>query len=486
MSNKYGVTEEGFVIKRLDDIMDSVHSKLSEGFGFDTRLSQSSFLKTLITTFCGQIADLWEVGQDSYYAKYPSTASGLNLDNAVQYGGIRRKPDSRTIYPLYCTGDDGTTVRANTYVATDTLPEIRLYASGEFKITREAFNSVSVKVAVVQAGTYTVSINGDQYSYQNTGDDSETEILNGLKTAITDGEFTVAVEGNLLKITDTIDTRSNLLELSENLTTSEVTVIAPFLTEDYGRIELPNGIVTKMINNIAGFNSVTNMIEPTYGRLQETDIELRQSYLAKSAIRSNTMVDSIVAELLNNVAGVESASGYENDDEVTDDRGLPPHSIEIVVDGGSNADIAQAILQKKAGGIQTFGSITVNVDTEYGDSIPVKFNRPDYLYTWLKVTIHGSEADMPTNYKSLVIDSILADGEGMVAGDSLLIQTLMDGIYNTVAGVTYVDIITAYTTNEEDEKPQDGSFKAQNVMVTTRQRVLLAESRIEVTFDEDS
>lgn len=66
------------------------------------------------------------------------------------------------------------------------------------------------------------------------------------------------------------------------MTTSSVTVIATFLTEEYGKITLPYGIVTKMVNNVTGFTAVTNLLEPTYGRKQESDIELRQSYIAKS------------------------------------------------------------------------------------------------------------------------------------------------------------------------------------------------------------
>ena len=97
------------------------------------------------------------------------------------------------------------------------------------------------------------------------------------------------------------------------------------------------------------------------------------------------MIESIVGELLNNIENVESASGYENDTDYVDSRGLPPHSIEIIVEGGDNSEIAQAILRRKAGGIQTYGSIEVGVPGVYGDTIPVRFNRPDYLYTWLKV-----------------------------------------------------------------------------------------------------
>ena len=84
----YGVTEKGFVLKRMDTILEEVHGELSEGYGVDTRLLRPSFLDVLVTTFCGQIADLWETAQDSYYAKYPTMADGVNLDHAVQYGGI--------------------------------------------------------------------------------------------------------------------------------------------------------------------------------------------------------------------------------------------------------------------------------------------------------------------------------------------------------------------------------------------------------------
>lgn len=59
----YGVTDKGFVLKRMDTILEQIHADLSEGFGFDTRLTGASFLNTLIMTFAGQVADLWEIAR---------------------------------------------------------------------------------------------------------------------------------------------------------------------------------------------------------------------------------------------------------------------------------------------------------------------------------------------------------------------------------------------------------------------------------------
>lgn len=476
----YGITDKGFVLKRLDTILEEIHTDLTDGWKVDTRLAGTSFLNTLITTFGNQIANLWETAQDSYYAKYPATATELNLDHAVQYGGIKRAGDKRTSYILHCTGDDGTYVRENAVVATNTTPEIRLFSAEEFQIARERFNKVSVIVASEDTGVYTVSINGNQYSYSNPQGGKSSAILAGLAAAIKDEGYEVKVEDDVLIINDKTKTRENVLTLTDNLTTSSVTSLANFLTNDYGKITLPYNIVTRMANNITGFTAVTNLLEPTYGRKRETDIELRQSYIAKSALRSNTMIESIIAELLNNVEDVESASGYENDMDVTDERGLPPHSIEIIVEGGDNTAIAKAIFRRKAGGIQTHGSVVVNVPGEYGDTIPVRFNRPEYLYAWLKVQLEGDEAKIPVNYSSLTKQSLMEDGAQMTAGTSLLTQLLNEGIYDRVAGLTKIIIYTAYTT-DSTVIPGDGDYQRdENIMATSRQKVLIDENRIEV------
>ena len=476
----FGITDKGFVLKRLDTILEEIHTDLMDGWKVDTRLAGTSFLNTLVTTFGNQIANLWETAQDSYYAKYPATATELNLDHAVQYGGIKRAGDKRTSYILHCTGDDGTYVRENAIVATNTTPEIRLFSAEEFQIAREKFNKVSVIVASEDTGVYTISINGNQYSYSNPPGGKSAAILEGLAAAIKDEEYEVRMEEDALVIEDKTKTRENVLTLTDNLTTSSVTSLANFLTNDYGKITLPYNIVTRMINNITGFTAVTNLLEPTYGRRRETDIELRQSYIAKSALRSNTMIESIEAELLNNVEDVETATGYENDTDETDARGLPPHSIEIIVEGGDNTAIAKAIFRRKAGGIQTYGKVVVNVPGEYGDTIPVRFNRPEYLYAWLKVQLEGDAEKIPVNYSSLTKQSLMEDGAQMRAGTNLLTQLLNEGIYDRVAGLTKIIIYTAYTT-DSTVIPGDGDYQRdENIMATSRQKVLIDENRIEV------
>lgn len=484
---EYGVTDRGFVLKRMDTILGEIHANLTEGFGFDTSLVEASFLNVLVTTFAGQIADLWETAQDSYYQKYPATATGLNLDHAVQYGGIRREAAKQTCFPLHCTGDDGSTVTEGAVVATNTKPEIRLYAAQEFILAREHCNAIKIRVAAVEVGAvYSITINGERYSYSSITAEEET-ILQGLQSVLISTEYIVWInqEESWLGIQDTLKGRSNTIILSDNLTTREVTTIANFYTEEYGSISIPNGLISKKITNVTGLSSIENQLKPVYGRLQETDIELRQSYIAKSALRSNTMIDSIVAELLNNVADVETAVGYENETNAVDQRGLLPHSIEIIAEGGDNTEIAQAILKRKASGIQTNGNIAVDVPGKYGELIEIRFHRPEYLYTFLRITLHGDPSILPVNYSDLTIESILEDTKHMKAGDSLLVQLLNQGIYAKVAGIWYVDIETAYST-KESFVPSEKDYKQGNLMVSLRQKVRIQKEGMEVVFLADS
>ena len=86
---------------------------------------------------------------------------------------------------------------------------------------------------------------------------------------------------------------------------------------------------------------------------------------------------------------------------------------------------------------------------------------------------------------TLTSDAICSYGDHMVAGDSLLIQQLHEGIYDAVAGVTYIEIATAYSTDKA-HVPESAEYKVQNVVVTSRQKVMVDATRIEVTVDADS
>ena len=487
---EYGITETGLRIKRFDTILSEINAFQTEGFGVQVGANTRSFLNTLNTSVADKIAELWELGADIYHNLSPMSAEGAALDNAVQFGGNSREKARSTYYPIHCECTEGITLDEETLIESDTNPAIKFLSAEERTISRSSFNKAKVKVVSTQPGeAYTVALNGTLYSYTCKAQDGPEAILGGLRDLILADEaeaFTASVDSeNVLLIIEAADVESeNSMLLTDNLTTESVTAIISFASEEPGEVSLPNGAITKIVTAPTGFLSCTNLCGYVAGRLLETDVELRQSYVDKIFSRSSRMTDSIRSAILANCAGVTAAQVYENRTNETDSEGRPPHSVEAVVDGGSNSDIAEQILATVSAGITTYGSVSVDVPGEDDDMIEVCFNRPTYIYCWFKVTLTISKASLvPANYAELVETAIVDAMSQVENGEDVVPQQqFLPGIYEQVPGISYIDV-SIYTTTSASEG-QPSSYPLRSVEITNRQRAMTSSTRIEVALDD--
>lgn len=475
---QYGLTPQGPNPKRLDVILDEMHTKLTEQTGVNTRQNPQSLLNHLLTNVADRIAELWEFGCEVYYSQYPSSAEGSSLDNALQFGGITREMPARSYYSILCTGLDGTTIPTGTLIATDTNPATNLVLDTDARIERSTFNKAVVVLASESSvGILSLVLNGNLVSGST---------LEELSSAISDGAFDARYDGGKLIIEAKDETSSNSLVLSENLTTETVSSVVMFQTETYGDIIIPNGVITKIVKSVAGLQSVVNVGSRIAGRLAETDIEARQSYIGKIYNRSSKMTESIRSAILENVQGVQSVAVYENDTNVTDAAGRPPHSVEVVVDGGDKTEIATQILDKKAGGISTYcvegeNGETVILKGMYGEDIAIRFNRPTDVYVWFRVgvTFNGN-TNPPTNYAELIKETVLKCMGDVGAGSDVVPQKFTDELHKTVPGIDYFDIRLC-ATRDASESPTD--YPERSVSISERERAVTSESRIGVVID---
>mgnify|MGYP005764319767 FL=1 len=487
---EYGITETGLHIKRFDTILSEINAFQTEGFGVQVGANTRSFLNTLNTSVADKIAELWELGADIYHNLSPMSAEGAALDNAVQFGGNSREKARSTYYPIHCECTEGITLDEETLIESDTNPAIKFLSAEERTISRSSFNKAKVKVVSTQPGeAYTVALNGTLYSYTCKAQDGPDAILGGLRDLILADEaeaFTASVDSeNVLLIIEAADVESeNSMLLTDNLTTESVTAIISFASEEPGEVSLPNGAITKIVTAPTGFLSCTNLCGYVAGRLLETDVELRQSYVDKIFSRSSRMTDSIRSAILANCAGVTAAQVYENRTNETDSEGRPPHSVEAVVDGGSNSDIAEQILATVSAGITTYGSVSVDVPGEDDDMIEVCFNRPTYIYCWFKVTLTISKASLvPANYAELVETAIVDAMSQVENGEDVVPQQqFLPAIYEQVPGISYIDV-SIYTTTSASEG-QPSSYPLRSVEITNRQRAMTSSTRIEVALDD--
>ena len=91
----YGVLPTGFIKMRLPEIRAAIIADLKQrllaaGLPADIQTRPDSVLGLLIDTFAEREAALWNVAEGVYNAMYPDTATGIALDNAVAFTGVRR------------------------------------------------------------------------------------------------------------------------------------------------------------------------------------------------------------------------------------------------------------------------------------------------------------------------------------------------------------------------------------------------------------
>ncbi|MDR1687264.1 MAG: hypothetical protein LBS21_01470 [Clostridiales bacterium] len=481
----YGITPKGVVIKRLDEIISEIHDDLTEGWGVNTRLNPKSYLNVQLTAFADKIAELWELGEQIYHSKYPFSAEGMSLDNAVQYGMISREGAKPTYYPIHCTCVDGTVIPKGAMLKSDTNPSLNFIAPNDTEVTRSAFNSARIRVAArTPSSAYTVALDGILYNYTAQEEETEADIINNLARKIKSAEFVITTEADppVIVVSSSDKKESHELILSGNLTTVSVTGLVTFASEYNGEISLPDNTITQIATAVPGFLSAVNQVPYIAGRLLQDDAGLRKSYADKIYHMSNRMLESIRSAILQNVQGVKSVAVYQNDTNLVDAFGRWPHCVEVVIDGGGDLEIAQQIWNRKTDGIQTFGSTEVAVTGDEGEPVIIRFNRPEFVFVWYQITVSLNRLEvLPPNYVEAITDIVTEEMFKIAPGKPIIPQKMIDSkIYATVPGIAFIETKTFYTTNNADT-PEE--YLNGVIPISPRQRAVTDESRIEVLLD---
>ncbi|MDY0307973.1 MAG: baseplate J/gp47 family protein [Desulfovibrionaceae bacterium] len=155
--------------------------------------------------------------------------------------------------------------------------------------------------------------------------------------------------------------------------TGEITVTAT--AQEAGSVQAAAGEVRSITTPTRGWQSVTNATAATPGTAVESDAALRSRQRVSTALPSWTVLDGIVGAVAS-LPGVTRFKGYENDDDVADENGIPAHALAIVVEGGNTEEITRAIATKKTPGSPTYGTTSATVTDRYGMPNLIRFFRP--------------------------------------------------------------------------------------------------------------
>ena len=138
-------------------------------------------------------------------------------------------------------------------------------------------------------------------------------------------------------------------------------------------------------------------------------------------IAGSATIDAIIAEL--NARELTTAViVFQNIFSIPDIDGRPPKSLDIVVLGDDEQDLADAIFKVVGGGNETIGDITKTVIDDEGFEHIIKFSRPTEIEIHIEMDLTVNVNLYPVDGDAQVEAALLAYGELQNTGQDVVVR----------------------------------------------------------------
>lgn len=381
----YGITDTGFTLKRLADIIQDIGTVLSDvqdpvsgEYLTLNLLDENDPFILLINAISDSLSVLWEQAQLAYNQFDLSKATGAGLSGTVQLNNITRSLGD------YATTNCALTGTANKYMAAGILISD-------------------------MADLHTFAL--PAFTFDSSGE----------ATAIA----TCTVKGPVVALT---------------------------------------GTLVKILTPTSGLSSVTNSDDSDGGEDDETDAELRARQQLSTANSARSIIDSVYGKLTG-IAGVTHVKIFQNRTLTTDARGIPPKSAAVVIIGGSDPYISQAIFQSLD--CDTYGTTYSEQIDEQGIVYPVYFSRPEDVDVYVAIEIEIVDATLwPSDGEDKIKEYVLAwalsgaagigitedyGRGGYLPGDTVYASELFTPVHNQL-GIRIVSINVGTVSPATDQQ----------------------------------
>jgi len=443
-----GVTSTGFVTETFSTIRNRIleAARSPEYFGTEFPTSPDSVFGQLAAIMSAALKESgWDLAQGVYDQFILRSASGKNLDDIASYTGSERLLESGSSGDLLFKGFNGSVVPQNTAVKD---VENRVVTTDNLlNYDRTSCYDVVVEVLTLEDNTsYTIAIDGSNYSITSDTDATNEEILIALNNAIgvqVNYSSEITTDGYLRIF---YNSRNNSLNVTvgANLQILEVGALVNATSIETGDLSYLANTLTIFESIPSGTNSVTNPVDFQQGRDDETDEEFRLR-IAEQKSSVGTATKPAIESSLTNIEGVTSAFVLENIT-MSEVNGQPPKSIQIYISGGDDDEIAEVIWNTKPAAIPTYGTTQKNIIDQNGDTQAVFFSRPEVKYAWVNVTYTiYSEEDFPSDGEVEIASTVVEYGDSLGVGVDIIPKRFSGKIYDSVTGLDDVTVEIAIT-----------------------------------------
>lgn len=431
-----GLTDAGFERLTLAEIEEATITSLEAAYG-PINQTDKGVIRQLVGIYSERLANLWELAEAIYLSYYPASAEGASLDDVAELTGLERTAAAKSTAVIGAEGTATTVIPLGTQFSSATTADV---FESDAAQTIEAADSVQDVIEVTTADntqTFTITINGTPYAFVSDASATKQEIVTGLIAALVSGSapMTGVDDGT----GDSLTLTANDGETGYNVTVSATGAGVLTITEIWSPVavtalvageNLVNaGQIDTIVTPVVGMDQVEQFADGVQGRDVETDAELR--IRIRRARLGYATVEAMRSRITDEVDGVTTVLIVENTTDAVV-AGQPAHSIHVIVEGGTDQDIADKIWEVKPAGIATYGSETETVVDGTGTSQTVYFSRPTPQYAWVKVTLTKySEETYPTDGDAAIAAAILAYGNTFEVGQDLLWQRFLTPVFET-------------------------------------------------------
>lgn len=444
----YGLTATGFRAKSLDVLNEEMKSRLRARLGNDLPLLPQSNLGVIAGEEADMLSEAWAVLGALWLAFDPNSASGVALENLAAITGTERKQASPSAAIITATGDVGTVLPTQRVVSVPATG-IRFQTTQAVTLTQAPAWQTSHAYAVGNRVTTNVGAARVYQCTQAGASSASAPGPSGTGTAIADGTCLWRYLGEGAGVGD-----------------------APALCTATGPSPAVAGSLTQIETPVSGWRSATNVLDAELGRNLETDAELRIRRRQELRGLGNASTDAVRERLLDStiVPGVTAANVFENDTDETNADGMPPHSIEALVEGGDDQAIRDAILSAKAGGIRAHGTTTGTATDAAGNLHTIAYTRPTIFNVYVTATVKLTP-DAPADdaqVQALLNAAVIAYGDALPAGRDVVLAK----VSGALTSLSWVFDVTTPLIGIASN-----ALGTSNIPVTTRQRADFDTSR---------
>lgn len=468
------VTPSGLVKKTLPELKAEYEALFRASFGTTIDLRAEGPFGQIIGLLSKRDADLWDLIQEIYTSRDPSQASGISLDAICGETGVLRLDATPTVVDwVRITGLPGRTIPAGSKIR---APGSSLTFSLAGAVVIGSGICSDARLSVVANATHGLVLDSVIYSYTTLPGDTDEAIIDGVIALIEAGAFTGSVEriaGPMIRVFND----SGAFEVGQfGFSFEQVSSPGTFTADVDGSNAVAANTLTEIVTPIADWDSVTNPIVGTSGRNVETDAELRARRVS-SARTGKATEQAILSALYSRVVDIVSASVTSNRTSIADGDGRPPKSFECVVEGGTEAAIAQTIWETMPAGIESYGNTSEVITDSQGFPQTIYFSRPEIMYLWISILRSlYSEETFPVDGDAQIEAAVLAWSLTEYSmGKDVITGRISIPIY-TIPGISTIEVEVAVTPDPLDTP----TYSTANISIGSREIAMADLTRITV------